>query len=90
MEVGAVIIVRGLVQGVGFRYFVARIAQSLGLRGYVRNLYNGEVEIRVEGTRGSIETLIKEAKVGPRSAQVTDLKIEWKEADHSFQGFEIR
>ena len=90
MEVGAAIIVRGLVQGVGFRYFVARIAQALGLRGYVRNLYNGDVEIRVEGTRGSIEALIKEAKVGPRSAQVTDLKIDWKEADHSFQGFDIR
>jgi acylphosphatase len=90
MEVGARIVVQGLVQGVGFRYFVFRHASRMNLRGFVQNLYNGEVAIEVEGDRSLIEELIKEVKVGPRSAHVTDLKIEWKPADRNFNGFEIR
>ncbi len=90
MDVSARIVVRGLVQGVGFRYFVLRHASKLGLRGYVQNLYNNDVEIEVEGNRSLVEELIKEVKVGPRSAQVTDLKVEWKNPDQQFRGFEIR
>ena len=86
MEIGALIIVRGLVQGVGFRYFAARAARELGIRGYAENLPNGNVEIYAEAERG----FLKEVRVGPRSAQVNDVKIEWKTADHSFRGFEIR
>lgn len=90
MDVGARILVRGLVQGVGFRYFVLRQATRLNLRGYVQNLYNGDVEIEVQGERSLVEELIKEVKVGPRSAHVADLKIEWKEPNQNFHGFEIR
>ncbi|HXG38037.1 MAG TPA: acylphosphatase [Bacteroidota bacterium] len=90
MDVGARIVVRGLVQGVGFRYFVLRHATRLNLRGYVRNLYNGDVEIEVQGDRSLVEELIKNVKVGPRSARVTDLKVEWKEPNQHFHGFEIR
>lgn len=90
MNIGAHIIVRGLVQGVGFRYFVARHADRFKLQGFVKNLYNGDVEIVAEGERGSIEMLIKEVKVGPRSAQVTDCVIEWTGMDNAFKGFEIR
>ncbi len=49
MQIGAHIIVRGLVQGVGFRYFAYRHAVNLGLTGWVRNLYNDDVELEVEG-----------------------------------------
>ncbi|MCI0565288.1 MAG: acylphosphatase [Nitrososphaera sp.] len=90
MDVGARIIVRGLVQGVGFRYFVLRHASTLGLSGYVQNTYNGDVEIEVEGSRSLVEELIKEVKAGPRSAHVSDVKIEWKSPEQSFHGFEIR
>jgi len=90
MVVGARIIVRGLVQGVGFRYFVYRHASRLNLRGYVRNLRSGDVEIEVQGDRSLVEELIKEVKVGPRAAHVADLKIEWKEPNQNFHGFEIR
>jgi acylphosphatase len=90
MVVGARIIVRGLVQGVGFRYFVYRHASRLNLRGYVRNLHSGDVEIEVQGDRSLVEELIKEVKVGPRAAHVADLKIEWKEPNQNFHGFEIR
>jgi len=90
MQIGVHIIVQGFVQGVGFRYFVYRHASSLGLTGWVRNLYSSEVELEVEGDRSMIEELIKELKVGPRSAQVKDLKIEWQDFKSRYQGFEIR
>lgn len=90
MTVGAKILVSGLVQGVGFRFFVHRIASRMGLTGYVRNLYNGDVEIEVEGDRSLIEELIKEVKVGPRTAHVSDVMIEWKPYQARFQNFDVR
>jgi len=90
MQIGVHIIVQGYVQGVGFRWFVLRRATSLGLTGWVRNGYRGEVELEAEGERSLIEELIKEVKVGPRSAQVKDLIIEWQEIKNQFTGFEIR
>jgi acylphosphatase len=90
METGVHIIVEGLVQGVGFRWFVARKAQELGVLGYTRNLYNGDVEIEAEGDRSLLEELIREVKVGPRSARVSDLRIRWKEPSNTFTHFEIR
>jgi acylphosphatase len=93
MQVAAHMVVEGLVQGVGFRWFVARHADSLGLKGYVSNLYNGNVEIEAVGERGMIEELIKQVKIGPRSAHVSDMKLEWvevgKRANH-YTHFEIR
>ncbi len=89
METSAHMIVKGLVQGVGFRYFVHRHATNLGLKGFAKNLYDGSVEIEVEGPRSSIEELIRLVKVGPRSAQVTDIKLEWKEVEHRYSNFDI-
>lgn len=90
MIVGAHIIVQGMVQGVGFRYFVYSRAVRAGLEGYVQNLYNGEVEIEVEGDRSLIEELIKEVKIGPRASGVTNVKVDWKNPEHRFRGFDIR
>jgi len=90
MQIGVHITVQGLVQGVGFRYFVYRHASRLGLKGWVRNLYNSDVEIEAEGDRSMVEELIKEIKVGPRSAHVKDLKIEWQDFKNRYQAFEIR
>ena len=90
MEVGVHIVVAGLVQGVGFRWYTARKATAIGLKGYVRNQYDGNVEVVAEGERGLVEELIKSLKVGPRSAHVSDLRIEWTVASGSFKGFEIR
>lgn len=87
------IVVEGLVQGVGFRWFVARAAGELGLGGYTRNLWDGSVEIEAEGSRSLIEELISKVKVGPRPAQVRDVKIEWIDPGTSPQSshhFEIR
>jgi acylphosphatase len=90
METRAHILVEGLVQGVGFRWFVARHAQGLGLKGYVKNMFDGSVEVEAEGDRSLVEELINHLKVGPRSAQVRDLHIEWLPLKNETKAFEIR
>lgn len=90
IEIGVNIIVSGFVQGVGFRYYVFNRAMRLGLKGYVKNLYNGDVEIETEGDRSLIEEFIREVKVGPRAAKVNDIKICWKEPEQHYKHFEIR
>lgn len=90
MNARAYIIVNGLVQGVGFRWFVEREANKLELTGYVRNLFNGDVEVEVEGERGLIEDLIKILRVGSRSSHVTDVQVSWKNFEGEFNRFIIR
>ncbi|MGD0338196.1 MAG: acylphosphatase [Bacteroidota bacterium] len=88
-EVRAHILIRGFVQGVGFRYFVYRIGVNLHLQGYVRNLVTGEVEIEIEGDRSLVEEMISQVRVGPRMSHITDVAIEWREPQHDFPAFEI-
>lgn len=90
MDVRVHIVVEGLVQGVGFRWFTARHAQTLGLQGFVRNHFDGSVEVEAEGDRSLLEELIAVLKVGPRSAQVRNLRIEWLAPEHERKHFEIR
>lgn len=85
----AVTIVSGLVQGVGYRYFIYRHAVQLGLVGTVKNLFDGSVEIVAEGEKGSINALIDEAKIGPRSAHVKNIKVAWEEPSNEFHEFKI-
>ncbi len=84
------IIANGLVQGVGFRYFIIKNAENLGLKGYTKNLYTGEVLTVVEGTKLKIEELYKRIKVGPSHASVKNCKINWGESKNEFTHFEIR
>jgi len=90
VEVAAHLIVKGMVQGVGFRYFVVQHARRLNLKGYVRNLPSGDVEIEVEGERGLIEELIAMVKVGPRWADVQDVQAQWIPFQGRFGTFEVR
>lgn len=71
------IVVSGYVQGVGFRYYIARIAGNLELTGYVKNLYNGDVEIYAEGRKEFLEELVKKARLGPSHSHVENIKIDW-------------
>ncbi|UXD21761.1 hydrogenase maturation protein HypF [Ignicoccus pacificus DSM 13166] len=68
------LVVRGLVQGVGFRPDVARIANSLNLKGYVKNVSGGSVEIWVEGER--VEEFLEALKSFPRPAIIEEMKVE--------------
>ncbi len=90
MEVHATIIVQGLVQGVGYRWFANRHAVALGLKGYVKNNYDDTVQVEVEGNRSLVEEFISQLKIGPRSAQVKDVRIEWSDPKNLFLGFSIK
>jgi acylphosphatase len=84
-------LIRGRVQGVGFRWFVHREAAELGLRGWVRNTDAGEVEIVAAGEAGTIAELRAELHKGSRGSRV-DAVIEHELAEaegESLGGFEI-
>ncbi|WP_159728430.1 acylphosphatase [Methylosinus sp. Ce-a6] len=74
------IIVRGRVQGVGFRAFVAREARRLALAGWARNCDDGAVEIVAAGPRDALDSLIATARRGPALARVHDLRREETDA----------
>lgn len=83
------ITVSGRVQGVGFRYFIAQIAENLDLNGYAKNLFTGEVEIVAEGREEFLQELIKKAKEGPRNSRVNSCKVEWLDFQKKYNNFEI-
>ncbi len=83
------LIIRGVVQGVFFRANVERKARELGLKGYVKNLDNGNVEVRVEGNEGKIKELIEFCKNSPGSSKVEEIEVENKEIEN-FGDFSIR
>jgi acylphosphatase len=68
--VSTTFLVSGMVQGVGFRRFVARHARSLGLSGYARNLPDGRVEVVVSGPEAALPDLEQLLRTGPAYAQV--------------------
>lgn len=82
--------ISGLVQGVGFRYFTLQRARALGLRGYVQNLYTGEVEVVAQGSEDALAELRGALRHGPRSAQVQNLRVEWPDEEDMYNSFEIR
>jgi acylphosphatase len=84
------ILVSGVVQGVGFRYFVYRQALELGVCGWVGNRPDGRVEVVAEGDEIQLKALIEEIKVGPRSAEVEEVVPRWSGADSHFTSFTIR
>lgn len=83
-------LVRGRVQGVGFRYFVQREASALGLSGYVRNRWDGSVEVVAEGPHQPLERLLARLWVGPRSAYVQEIITTWGAASGEFRFFNVR
>jgi acylphosphatase len=84
------LVISGRVQGVGFRASAYDEAQSLGLKGWVRNLPGGEVEIVAEGKRENLEMLLAWAHIGPPGSRVTDLREDWSDATSEFPNFRIR
>lgn len=82
------ILVFGDVQGVGFRQFVKYNAKKLNIKGWVKNLSNGQVEGMFVGDRENLEKMLEFAKKGPPIALVEDVKIE-ELPDQYFETFEI-
>ena len=84
--------VTGHVQGVFYRAFTSRIAKSLGLRGYVRNLsaqMHG-VEVVAEGEKSKLEELVRQLEGGPPEALVDKVDVKWSDFTGEFVNFEIR
>lgn len=89
IEMSAVrITVSGAVQGVGYRYFIARAASGLDIKGYAKNMRNSEVEIFAEGRKEFLADLVKKAKEGPMHSHVTGCKVEWLEFKNKYDNFE--
>ena len=84
------LLVSGRVQGVSFRAYAVREATSLGLKGWVRNLPDGKVEIVAEGPDDKLEQLIRWAHRGPSLARVNDVEVQYEEATGEFIGFNVR
>lgn len=89
MDIRANIIVKGRVQGVGFRYFTLNEARMLGLKGNVTNLFSGEVKVIVEGNKSAILTLIKSLRIGPRFSSVQNVLVEFVDFQGEFSDFNI-
>jgi acylphosphatase len=83
------VIAAGRVQGVGFRYGLARRADSLGVAGWVQNEPDGSVAAVLEGPRDRVESLVDWCRRGPSGAAVRRLDVTWHEPDE-LAGFAIR
>ena len=90
MNVHAHIVVSGLVQGVGYRYFAARTAEQCAIASHAVNLPSGEVDIDAQGERGMVEEFIKALRIGPRAALVRNVTIDWLTVDPTLQRFTIQ
>jgi acylphosphatase len=82
-------IVNGHVQGVGFRYFVQDNAHPLGLKGWVRNRWDGNVEVMAEGERHALDKLLAAIHRGPPTSVVMGVKTDWQPATGVYNDFRI-
>jgi acylphosphatase len=82
-------VVHGDVQGVGFRYFVQRRAEEMGLAGWVKNRPDGSVEVVAEGSRAALGRLLELLSKGPGLADVDRVDVEWGK-ETGVTGFAVR
>ena len=82
--------VTGRVQGVGFRYFVQQNAVQLNLTGWVRNRWDGSVEVLAEGPQSELETLLQTIGRGPRAGTTRAVQSGWETGSGKFNTFQIR
>lgn len=83
------IIIKGKVQGVGFRYHTRKIANELNISGFVKNMYDGSVYIHAHGTEHEIEMFINWCRQGPRLAIVDSLELK-EIPENDFDGFTVK
>lgn len=69
------VIVSGRVQGVGFRYFAVSLASKYQISGWVRNLYNGDVELEAQGTSDKLQFFLQEVQEGNRFVRVRNMEV---------------
>jgi len=84
------VFVSGVVQGVFFRTTTRRVAKILGIKGWVKNLPDGRVEVVAEGENENIDKLIEFLKQGPSTARVDNLDVKPEDYRGEFEDFTIR
>ena len=89
-RIAAEIVVEGRVQGVGYRNYVLRRAELLGLVGFVMNLKDGRVRVHAEGAREVIQDLARHLEKGPPLARVERVSVTWQPASSRFATFSVR
>ena len=82
--------VSGAVQGVGYRYFAMNAAHELGVTGWVRNLYDGSVQVVAVGPREALEAFLNHLRHGPHSGRVDEVRTSWFAYQTEFDRFEVR
>jgi acylphosphatase len=82
--------VSGVVQGVNFRSWTRSQADNLNIKGWVRNLSDGRVEVLAQGSEDSLEELKKRLFNGPTMSRVEDVHCEWIDYDKEHSSFELR
>ncbi len=83
------VLLYGRVQGVGFRWYALRQAEGMGLTGWVRNRYDGAVELTAEGPRPSLEAFLDYLKAGPGMARVESVEATWGPGTGEFSDFRV-
>jgi len=89
MQKSCYVIIRGRVQGVGYRWFARERAMVLNLNGYVKNLANGDVEVFAQGEENNLNEYLILLKKGPSFSNVTDLKVDFGEPDKRYKEFGV-
>ena len=89
MKIAKKFLVSGRVQGVGYRFFAERVANQLGIQGYVKNLWDGNVEVYAIGDAVSLAELKLRLAEGPRSAHVSGVEESDEPVDKSYKRFLI-
>lgn len=81
--------IKGIVQGVGFRFSAREQARKYGIKGYVKNLPSGDVEIKAVGPEKNVQLYVQWCKQGPPHAHVEDISVEESNPE-SFQTFDVK
>jgi acylphosphatase len=89
MKKAVLAIAKGRVQGVGFRYFLVKKAELLGVSGWTRNLADGSVETMAVGEAEALERFMHELREGPVGSRVQSVDFQWVEGSFEFLEFEI-
>jgi acylphosphatase len=84
------VIVKGVVQGVGFRYFAMQLARDYGITGWVRNREDGSVELEAEGEEIIVKSFVKDLRIGPHSADVSGVDVKALPPGAGYKGFTVR
>jgi len=79
----------GIVQGVGMRFYIKNHARRIGIRGYVRNLADGSVEVVAEGRESQVDLFIETIKEDT-PGRIDEMNVEDLSLDGSFSAFEVR